>query len=217
MELKNNTPERYYTVVGSSFGLSILLMGFITAIGFATFGTAASGLILNNYSSSDMWIFASRIAVAVSLVFSYPLAFQGCRDGIIDLLKVPMEKRDNKLTNTTTVGILPVLTVLAATLNDVSMVLALGGATLGNALTYVYPYLMYKATVSKFGLTGESTGLGVAAISALLGVIMGDLGAVCCKTSIVCIVEFDNSKTSIIEIEAAINGTGYSVTGRKEK
>ena len=31
------------------------------------------------------------------------------------------------------------------------------------------------------------------------------------------IVEFDNSKTSIAEIEKAINGTGYSVTDKKEK
>lgn len=31
------------------------------------------------------------------------------------------------------------------------------------------------------------------------------------------IVEFDNSKTNITEIEKAINGTGYIVTGKKEK
>lgn len=31
------------------------------------------------------------------------------------------------------------------------------------------------------------------------------------------IVEFDNSKTNIAEIESAINGTGYSVTDKKEK
>ena len=31
------------------------------------------------------------------------------------------------------------------------------------------------------------------------------------------IVEFDNSKTNIAEIEKAINGTGYSVTDKKEK
>ncbi|MFN5092820.1 MAG: mercuric transport protein MerTP [Bacteroidota bacterium] len=31
------------------------------------------------------------------------------------------------------------------------------------------------------------------------------------------IVEFDNSKTNISEIEKAINGTGYSVTDKKEK
>lgn len=30
------------------------------------------------------------------------------------------------------------------------------------------------------------------------------------------VVEFDNSKTSILEIEKAINSTGYSVTGKKE-
>ena len=33
----------------------------------------------------------------------------------------------------------------------------------------------------------------------------------------IAIVEFDNSKTNIAEIEKAINGTGYSVTDKKEK
>jgi copper chaperone CopZ len=31
------------------------------------------------------------------------------------------------------------------------------------------------------------------------------------------IIEFDNSKTNIVEIEKAINGTGYSVTHKKKK
>jgi Transmembrane amino acid transporter protein len=103
-------------------------MGFITAIGFLTFGSAASGLVLNNYSSKDVWMAASRVAVAVSLTFSYPLAFQGCRDGILDLLQVPIEKRKrNSFLNFTTLCMLTLLTFLAATLKDVSFVLAFGG------------------------------------------------------------------------------------------
>lgn len=31
------------------------------------------------------------------------------------------------------------------------------------------------------------------------------------------IIEFDNSKTHVAEIESVINGTGYTVTGQKEK
>jgi amino acid permease len=125
-ELYNNTLPRFHFVVASSFGISILLMGFITAIGFLTFGSASAGLVLNNYSPHDVWMSASRVAVAVALVFSYPLAFQGCRDGLLDLLPVP---RSTPTLNALTVVLLGLLTALAAALKDVSFVLALGGGT----------------------------------------------------------------------------------------
>lgn len=69
-ELKNNTLERYNTVVGTSFGISIALFIAMAATGFLTFGQAASGLILNNYSITDRLMGLSRIAVAISIVFS---------------------------------------------------------------------------------------------------------------------------------------------------
>lgn len=145
-------------------------------VGYLTFGKSCSGLILNNYSANDVWIGASRVAVAVSLVFSYPLAFVGMRDGIVDLMGVPVEKRTDSLSNTLTVGILTVLTILAIVLTDVSFVLSIGGATLGNALTYVYPALMYAAA-NKSQDRKEGTGVVVSQLSAVLGVVMGIIGA----------------------------------------
>ncbi|GKY97155.1 hypothetical protein MPSEU_000673900 [Mayamaea pseudoterrestris] len=178
LELQNNTLARYRTVVASSFGISIVLMSFITAIGFLTFGKASAGLILNNYASTDSWMQLSRIAVAVALLFSYPLAFQGCRDGVLDLLNVsPAKRKSDAFLNATTVVLLSALTLLAATLKDVSFVLAFGGATLGNLLTYVYPALMYRSVVNKMNLPGEGLGVTIAMLSALLGIVMGGIGA----------------------------------------
>jgi len=70
LELKNNTMPRFHTVVAFSFGISIILMALITALGYLTFGKTCSGLVLNNYATSDKWMSGSRIAVAISLVFS---------------------------------------------------------------------------------------------------------------------------------------------------
>lgn len=176
LELKDNTIPRFNAVVGWSFGISILLMGYITMAGYLTFGKSSSGLILNNYSKNDLWIGASRVAVAISLVFSYPLAFVGFRDGVIDMMKVPAEKRTNSFLNTLTIVILSILTTLAIVLTDVSFVLSFGGATLGNALTYVYPALMYAA-VNKSQDRKEGFGVLVAQLSAVLGVVMGIIGA----------------------------------------
>jgi hypothetical protein len=39
-------------------------------LGYLTFGAATDGLILNNYSTKDTLMSLSRVAVAISLVFS---------------------------------------------------------------------------------------------------------------------------------------------------
>jgi len=178
LELQNNTLPRFNSVVAISFGISILLIASIASIGFLTFGSSCGGLVLNNYATGDMWMGVSRVAVAVSLVFSYPLAFQGCRDGIIDLLGVSEEKRGkDAFVNGVTVALLAGITLAATILTDLSFVLAFGGATLGNALTFVYPAIMYTNVVKKQGREGETVGVLVAQVAAVLGVIMGGIGA----------------------------------------
>ena len=141
MELKDNTIPRFNAVVALGFGISIALTAWISAVGFSTFGGACHGLVLNNYSTNDLAMSISRSAVAISLIFSYPLAFQGCRDGFLDLLGI--KNSSNSKLNVMTVVLLLALTSLATVLKDVSFVLAFGGATLGNLLCYVYPALMY--------------------------------------------------------------------------
>jgi len=178
LELQNNTLQRYNTVVAISFAISIVLIASIASVGYLTFGSNCGGLVLNNYATKDALMAGSRVAVAVALVFSYPLAFQGCRDGIIDMLGVDEERRKKAgFVNGVTVALLGVITLFAALLTDVSFVLAFGGATLGNALTFVYPAIMYSKIVKKQQREGETLGVSVANISAVLGIVMGAIGA----------------------------------------
>ena len=143
-ELKDNTIKRFNTVVGTSFGISILLFALVGSLGFLTFGSASSGLILNNYSTKDVLMNLSRVAVAVSIVFSFPLAFVGARDGWLDLLKVPAEKRSDSLLNKATLAIISVITLIATQLKELAFIMSFAGATLGNALIYIYPALMFR-------------------------------------------------------------------------
>ena len=117
----------------------------------------------------------SRIAVAVSLVFSYPLAFVGARDGVLDLLKM---KGTAKTQNVLTVALLSGITGLALVIPDVSFVMALAGATLGNGLIYVFPFLMFRGAIKKKvdATKGEKREVKLAMGSAVLGILMGILG-----------------------------------------
>eukprot|EP00525_Craspedostauros_australis_P003083 CAMPEP_0198127070 /NCGR_PEP_ID=MMETSP1442-20131203/46372_1 /TAXON_ID= /ORGANISM="Craspedostauros australis, Strain CCMP3328" /LENGTH=210 /DNA_ID=CAMNT_0043786993 /DNA_START=235 /DNA_END=867 /DNA_ORIENTATION=+ len=176
-ELKEKTLPNYYKVVATSFAASIGIFAWVAAIGFLTFGASANGLILNNYSTKDSLMGFSRIAVAISLVFSYPLSFVGARDGIIDLAKL---KATPKTENAITLGVLGLVTVGSLLIPDVSFVLALAGATLGNALIYVFPALMFRGAIKQKGADATSRQkkeVKFALLSAVAGIAMGILGA----------------------------------------
>jgi amino acid permease len=168
-ELKNPTMKRFNQVIAWSFGTAIALYATITGFGFLTFGGAADGLVLNNYSTADKLMSLSRIAVAISITFSYPLIFVGSRDGIMDLFNV--KNRSNKIMNGLTVGLLAVVTALASKLTDLGVVAAVGGATFGTALVFVYPVIMFlKSSIRTKEETPAAVGIGA------LGVLMGIIG-----------------------------------------
>ncbi|KAL3925882.1 MAG: hypothetical protein SGILL_000094 [Bacillariaceae sp.] len=173
-ELKNNTMGRFSQVIAWSFGSSIGLYSIITAMGFLTFGAASNGLILNNYSTQDVLMSLSRVAVALSVTGSYPLLFDGTRDGLLDLFKVPQEKRTNSLFNKITVGSLALTTLIASKMTDLGLVASVGGATFGTALVFIYPTIMFIK--SQKGKATKETAF--AKVIAVLGVIMGAIGTV---------------------------------------
>jgi len=179
IELKDNTIKRYNAVVTSSFGISIAIFIGIAALGFLTFGSASDGLILNNYSNKDSLMSWSRIAVAISIVFSYPLVFVGTRDGIFDLANVSVEKRSNSLVNNVTLLTLAAITLAALKVKDLSFVLSFAGATVGTALIYVFPALMYRKVIKSLGDNATRAQRGevyFALLAALLGIVMGAIG-----------------------------------------
>ena len=118
--------NRFAQVCLYSFGGSILLMITIALSGYGTFGAKSQGLILNNYDSSDTLMSIAKAAIALSLFFTYPLAFVGVRDQLMDLLQIKKASRA-RLSPIFTVVCLSVVTSLAYFLRDIRVILALGG------------------------------------------------------------------------------------------
>lgn len=178
-ELENNTIERFNKLVSTSFGISILFFSVAAALGFATFGANSAGFILSNYSSKDSLIGISRILVAFALIFTYPLVFVGCRDGFLSLFRVPSEKQTDGFLNNITFFLLVLVTFAALNLTDLSFVMSFGGATLGNALIYVLPAVMFRKVVKDMGDDASPAlkrEVYFATFSALLGIGMGVIG-----------------------------------------
>ena len=128
-----------------AYMISAIVFSVIAIVGFLTFGASSSGFILNNYSPYDPLVTASRAAVALSIVFTYPLPFVGFRDGILDVLQV--EDRSEGLVTLMSVGLLLAVTVAAASITDLALVLSVGGGTFSTAVTSVFPALMFRAAV----------------------------------------------------------------------
>jgi amino acid permease len=166
--------------VGTSFGIALLLFVAVASFGFATFGTNCAGLVLQNYSTDDSLMSLSRIAVAVSILFSYPLAFVGCINGILDLIQIPQSKRSNKLLNIVTIVWLTIITSMAYVLKDLRTLLAFNGATWGNAVIYLLPTYMFVSCVrnrlpERKELQAE---IPLVIATGVIGLIMGIIGTI---------------------------------------
>lgn len=194
-ELSNRTSEKYTTVVYQSFIGAIAIMIVICSMGFLTFGTNSQSLILNNYSTRDPLMSLSRWAVVLSLIFSYPLAFVGVRDGIYNLFNIQSKSSatNNRRTNQiVTIAILSIITLVAAIMKDIRVILSLGGATFGNLLAYVFPAFMVVglAHQKRIGQTKRPSNIATsdafptpnqerfAILTAVVGVMMGIVGTI---------------------------------------
>lgn len=117
---------------------------------------------------------------SLHILLRYPLAFVGCRDGLLEMMKVPKEERTDSKLNNLTIIMLGAITATALKITDLSFIMSMGGATLGNALIYVYPALMFRSAVKNLGdeaTSAQKTEVYVAMAFAALGIVMGCIGA----------------------------------------
>lgn len=172
-ELRDNTLPRFNTVVAASFAGAIALMSSVALAGFGTFGGASASMILNNYAVSDNLMSLSRAAVALSLLFTFPLAFLGVREGVMDLLSIPPETR-KKISDPLTVVLLAAVTSLAMVLKDIRLILSFGGATWGNCVIYGFPALMVVRGARRFPQLRPL--VPTAALNGVLGLVLAVVG-----------------------------------------
>ena len=143
-ELRNNTIPRFQRVVTMSYGIVFLCYAIISSLGFLTFGGSSSTFILNNYATNDSLLSGSRLAIFLSLMFSYPLTFVSFRANIMDFIGMGSEKKNNpKVVNACTIALLSVITGIAYFVTDIGNLLSFGGATYANWLTFLYPTYMF--------------------------------------------------------------------------
>jgi amino acid permease len=172
-ELENNSVKRFNVVVFGSYTISAIAFLIVAGFGFLTFGQSSAGFILNSYSPYDPLITLSRTALAVSIALTYPLPFFGLRDGFLDVLRIPQEKRTETLMRLLSLGLLIGITIGAYFIKDLALVLSVGGGSFSTILSSVFPALMFRSAVKQYkGNTSDAKGDSRNEFDSKLGLVL---------------------------------------------
>jgi len=144
--------EAHVQTVANSFGTAFVIYASFAVAGLGLFGDDLVGNVLKNYpAEGNVAVLMAWLGMAFAVVFTYPLIFTTGRDSLIGL--VPALQRAGRRSPTAThVGITSTLVALiaavACTVEDVSLVTGLLGATIGSCLCWIFPASIYlKATI----------------------------------------------------------------------
>lgn len=172
-ELENKSMPRFNKVIASAFSISTLVFAGLIGFGFRTFGENCLGNILNNYAATDGLASLCRIAIGFSIVFTYPLAFTGLKNGLLGLLNMdnPTEAQSTILTLSTLASI----TAGALVLQDLGFVAAITGSLMGSLIIYVFPGLMRLGSLKNFPATASKgqklRAWGLVGLGSMLGCV----------------------------------------------
>ena len=117
-----------------------------------------------------------RLGIGSSVIFSYPFAFVGLRDGVLTLLNLDPEIARVQRVAT---GLLIVLVNGAAlVLKDLGLVNALGGAVFGSTLVFICPAAMFVRHVGRTPRAGTRVEVALNAAIIGAGVFFAAVGTV---------------------------------------
>ncbi|KIP03412.1 hypothetical protein PHLGIDRAFT_26130 [Phlebiopsis gigantea 11061_1 CR5-6] len=165
-EIHKNTQERMNIVIGTSIGSAALVYEIIAVFGYLTFGSKVGANIIAMYPSTSLFIAVGQLAIAILVMFSYPLQVHPCRNCLDKVFHaghvLPQKTGDEDADDieiedehggSTEMGPLKhtVLTVaiiasgftIAYFVDDLQMVLSFVGSTGSTTISFILPGFFY--------------------------------------------------------------------------
>lgn len=147
---------KFYHIMGSMQAFNKLVyMAFLAAgavsslcmtAGFLTFGGSSDGLILNSYAKNDELALFGRVAIFASILFGFPLVFNGFRTGAFTMAGVAAPSQAAK--DLFAIAVVAVSCGIALVLTDLGFLASFAGAILGSSILYIFPAIMHIKAVS---------------------------------------------------------------------
>ncbi|KAI0825680.1 vacuolar amino acid transporter 5 [Irpex lacteus] len=162
-EINRNTQKRMNIVIGTSIGGAAVIYEIIAIFGYLTFGSKVGANIIAMYPSTSLFIAIGQLAIAILVMFSYPLQVHPCRNcldkvfhaghvlpknGNLDDIEVEDEHGGSPdmspLKHTLlTVAIIASGFTIAYFVDDLQMVLSFVGSTGSTTISFILPGLFY--------------------------------------------------------------------------
>lgn len=136
-------------VVKKAYVSSFVIYALFAVAGYGIFGSGVEGNILKNYASEDGMSFAILVALlgmAFAITLSYPLVFNSGRAafyGLFPSLERARERNPAKVHIALTTSMVATISLMACFVRNVQIVVGLTGATIGMALCFILPSLVY--------------------------------------------------------------------------
>lgn len=146
-ELHKKRSSTFTDMVRLSYTILIAMYIIVMISGYTTFGDACKGNILLNYHPSDTLGAVANCATFFSLLFGFPLVLRGAREAYTGLCSTLFGFLPHRVFLVT--GLLAFITAVSVSINDVSLVVGLSGATLGVFLELICPSLFWTKAVRK--------------------------------------------------------------------
>lgn len=158
-ELKSNSQKRMNIAIGTAIGSTTLTYEVIAVFGYLTFGSHVSANIIAMYPSTSLFIAIGQLAIAILVIFSYPLQVQPCRncldkvfhfDSAIEKLEdeaVADEHGTGEMTQLKhmllTFAVVGGGFTIAYFVDNLEIVLSFVGATGSTTISFILPGLFY--------------------------------------------------------------------------
>jgi sodium-coupled neutral amino acid transporter 11 len=144
------TLRDYFRVTRYGFGVCTLVNCLIMAFGYLTFGGNCQGVILNNYSTTDIGASICRLLMAVCVAGGYPFLIGGCRSEFLALWKRKSNTEPSRqIEQRVTTILLSLLTSIALVMDNAGFVIGFTGAVVGSGIAYSFPSLLYLSRTKK--------------------------------------------------------------------
>eukprot|EP01083_Nonionella_stella_P268938 909465_1 len=143
--LHNATPTRWRWTTHISIGtVCTLYAGFSTYL-TAWFGSRSKGNILCTFPKDDALINAARLTLGLCLALTYPMSNFLMRDYVFSILRpqFPNIAGSRAVLYGLTYGTLATTTLLALTVGDLGVFMAVTGNVAGAAIGFILPVLVY--------------------------------------------------------------------------
>ncbi|EPT01128.1 hypothetical protein FOMPIDRAFT_1049107 [Fomitopsis schrenkii] len=160
-EITSNTQARMNLVIGTSIGSAALIYEIIAIFGYLTFGSKVGANIIAMYPSTSLFIAIGQLAIAILVMFSYPLQVHPCRNCLDKVFhmghvvktadgeeEIEDEHGGSPDMSTLkhillTIAIVACGYTIAFFVDDLQMVLSFVGSTGSTTISFILPGLFY--------------------------------------------------------------------------